>query len=74
MSSNTGSLTHLKKLMQGKSSHTQNGKWLSNALELLKEVKKQEKKRRKWSESIRTQVLSVDNIQPLHYRKGRSAS
>ena len=46
MSSNTGSSTRLKKLMQGKSSHTQDGKRLSNALELLKEAKKQEKKKK----------------------------
>ena len=46
MSSNIGSSTRLKKLMQGQTSHVKDGKHLSGALELLKETKKQEKKKK----------------------------
>jgi hypothetical protein len=46
MSSNIGSSTRLKKLMQSETSHAKDGKRLSSALELLKEAKKQEKKKK----------------------------
>ena len=46
MSSNIGSSTRLKKLMQGQTSQAKDGKRLNDALELLKEAKKQEKKKK----------------------------
>jgi hypothetical protein len=46
MSSNIGSSTRLKKLMQGQTSRANDGKRLNDALELLKEARKQEKKKK----------------------------